>query len=916
MCKMNISRLFYCIFFLVIPFCLLGQDLPTQFLKITNTEGLTSNTVHAIHKDRMGFIWLGTSSGLNRFDGIEIKTYKEFEAEYISYITDLDDQTLLVGMEPGLKSFNKRTGETVNIKLDSKPTIVRDIYVIDKNRFLVATEQGLYQVSEIDQNRSIKKINLDNKASLTNATTSILAESATVFWITTQNGLCRYDMGSNKISVYNNPASNYLTSLVSVDPDNIYVGSYKNGLFVFSKRTKEFSPVSFSKDIYIKCLSKDELGNLYIGTDSKGLKIWNPKTNVLKSIDYSPQRDYGINSSTILSLYIDNSIIWIGTNTGGVNYNPADNKIFNIYSSLVFNSINTNVRSFLIYDQDKKLIGTRSGLIYVSEKENIVKEFSSDKKSSILRSGIITQIYQYRDKVLVGTYGGGIYIFNPQSLTLSNFSEDHVFLHGGISRMTTDLSGNLWIATDEGLYCYDKDLNYKKSYTVTNSGIANNTIINIGCDSNNCLWIATLNSGVSLLDINSGIIKSNIFPKEYDLILNKVYCIYEDSKKNIWICTNKGLLQIGQSFSTIKRYSIDNILPDNTVKGVIEDDLGNLWIATLKGAVRLDLKKGTHHVYDASNGLTSYNFNNIVQKDHNGNIWWSNDDGLFFSNLSFGQKKKNIKSLVPVITSIDANDENVSLKISPEYQKQISLESRQNNIRLKFSLLSYSNPKSIIYEYMLEGYDNKWHKVNKNEISYFNLPSGSYRFLLRNPEHPEAETQLMIKINKSYIFIIYYILIIGVIAGAFFILRTKKKKGLPIMYTPNKDRDVDLKLTQSELENIQEKLLSYIDKHKPYLRNNLKIADLATEIDVSVVDLSNVLNTYMKVSFADFINAYRVNEFIMYLNGRNVQKYTMTALSEHCGFNSRTTFYRAFKKRMGKGPLEYAKEFGINFKKE
>ena len=142
----------------------------------------------------------------------------------------------------------------------------------------------------------------------------------------------------------------------------------------------------------------------------------------------------------------------------------------------------------------------------------------------------------------------------------------------------------------------------------------------------------------------------------------------------------------------------------------------------------------------------------------------------------------------------------------------------------------------------------------------------------------------------------------------------KKKVEPKILFDNN--TETESKLSQNELQHIYKKLIKYIEQEKPYLKSNLKIGDLANEIDVPVSDLSNVLNMHMNTNFTDFINTYRINEFINRLQEKESLRFTMTALAELCGFNSKATFYRVFKKKMGKSPVEYAKELGVNLSKE
>ena len=102
-----------------------------------------------------------------------------------------------------------------------------------------------------------------------------------------------------------------------------------------------------------------------------------------------------------------------------------------------------------------------------------------------------------------------------------------------------------------------------------------------------------------------------------------------------------------------------------------------------------------------------------------------------------------------------------------------------------------------------------------------------------------------------------------------------------------------------------------MEKDKMYLNQDLRLQDVANAIGCNTGDLSQVLNLYLKINFPDFINQYRVEEFIVRVRDKNASKYTLAFLSEQCGFSSRTSFFRSFKKLKGKSPAEYIKEQGI-----
>jgi len=97
----------------------------------------------------------------------------------------------------------------------------------------------------------------------------------------------------------------------------------------------------------------------------------------------------------------------------------------------------------------------------------------------------------------------------------------------------------------------------------------------------------------------------------------------------------------------------------------------------------------------------------------------------------------------------------------------------------------------------------------------------------------------------------------------------------------------------------------YIKSRKPFLDPELHINDLARAVNAHPYQLSRCLNTHYRVNFYDYINRLRVEEFKKRINSGEHLKYPILQLAYDCGFNSKTAFYRAFKKQSGHTPSDY-----------
>ena len=126
--------------------------------------------------------------------------------------------------------------------------------------------------------------------------------------------------------------------------------------------------------------------------------------------------------------------------------------------------------------------------------------------------------------------------------------------------------------------------------------------------------------------------------------------------------------------------------------------------------------------------------------------------------------------------------------------------------------------------------------------------------------------------------------------------------------TENKPKYEKSKLTKEENADILNKLLSFMEKEKPYLNPAVTINDLSQNLGIPLRYLSQVINDSLNKNFYDFINSYRIKESIKYLSGSENNKKTILEVLYEAGFNSKSTFYKVFKDHTGQNPTEFKKQ--------
>lgn len=934
---MESKRCLYKLYFLLavllwLPAFLSATDVSNPaFRSITISDGLSNNIINTIYKDKRGFVWLGTQTGLDRFDGIDVVTFPQFAGQTVFSVVETDSVNLWIGTDSGLKRFDREKEVVESIAPGTKVLSVKTMLTDKSGRLLAGTTAGLF----VGKNGGFKQILFDaNALSVTNSLTGIMEDVTRegMYWISSANGLIRYDIKTDKIDIYkqsDNEGGVNSFSCLALRGDTVYLGTANQGMFVFDRNKEEFFPYTEIGNGCIKALLSGGKDILYVGTNGGGIKVVRASDGeILSSLEHSVNSGDGICSNAIYSLLKVDDQFYVGTYMGGLSYTPTRGDLFSVYSfPPYFDSRNQNIRAFRIGENGEKMIGTREGLYYISEKKGIVRHYTH--KTSLLRSDIIIMVEPFKEDYLIGTYGGGLYLLHTDSGQLSFFKDEDCFKQGSFSVCDKDKDGKLWLGSSNGIYVYDMQKDEYTRYHRRNSALAFNSIFSLKIDSKNRVWVGTAGAVFSY-DPGTGVFNSNIFPENMLPYTKSVRYIYEDGKKNLWFCDDKqGVLRVDEHFTKYEHFTTNHFLPSNSVMSIVESPTGEgLWFSTQRGLLYAEMNQAYYKLYSLYDGIPGYIFNYPVQITADNTIWWGNEHGLVYYTADAGKRNSSVKRVCPpAVTSVavagkvlHAGDKNMPL--SPAFMKEIEL-SREENISFTFSALNYAIENTDIYEYCMEGYEDSWKILMKgNRVSYSDLPAGTYLFKVRSASHPEAVQGIKVNVVQNFSLhgwiLIFSLLVCSVPVYYYSGLLSKYKRmkrkiqEKPVEAEGQKEKYLKSRIDEKVVGDIKRKLSDCMEKDKLYLNPDLKLQDVAKAIGCATGELSQVLNLYLEINFTDFINQYRVEEFIKRVQDKSAAKYTLASLSEQCGFSSRTSFFRSFKKQKGKSPAEYIKEKGVN----
>ena len=114
-------------------------------------------------------------------------------------------------------------------------------------------------------------------------------------------------------------------------------------------------------------------------------------------------------------------------------------------------------------------------------------------------------------------------------------------------------------------------------------------------------------------------------------------------------------------------------------------------------------------------------------------------------------------------------------------------------------------------------------------------------------------------------------------------------------------------IENGEVMHLKERLSNLMKDTEPYLNKDLKMVEIAANLNISEHKLSQLLNVHLGTNFFDFVNKYRVNKARLLLKDPAFDKYTIETIARECGFNSKSTFNEAFKKIEGITPSAFKK---------
>lgn len=768
----------------------------TNFKQLTIQDGLKDNTVLSIHKDSKGIMWLGTSTGLSKYDGNHFTNYTLYQYfsmnvrkieedsrhilylqtnDWITYMDCKDENTgrlhtLVKNKDYQVTDFLLLNDSTL-FACDNQ-TLSSFRIMLDQNGHPFSKLEKVYPFEMAKGERFMKFCITNNHRKIylvTNSARVLLLEISTGRVLKQKRLLTtKHEFGASSVVCHNG---------------KLFISSMLHGIFIMDTSLENLSHIANQQNIFPTHLSHNDVYNIIPISDSSILATtWYGYTMLLADNNIPGGWTTEIRTSEptwqslnfearmISSYYDPHGFLWIGTHGGGV---LVSDWKWNFIKQYNFKEDN-EVESIIIDDEKRIYLSTYEQGIFYTPPLYDLKDFGLRELSQTDRKTVLCSMKDKDGNIWFGYKNGMLVFYSPQKKEVQKYNVTDT----PINVLFTDSKKNFWIGTENGLFLYDCDKKKKKEVKLKQTV---NCVFDIAEDNEGNLWIAT---SLGLLKLNYANNKQHIqhFPTNKHTYTAQTVLAAKDG--TVYVGYQNGLGIVAHGETTVKQvFTTMDGLGSNWINCLLEDKQGYIWIGTNSGFSCYDKSINQFYNYYASGSSRSVALWGDML------CWGGNKHLLFFSpQQAINTFKANTKNPI-IITGIEVNNKplipgkpvngQMVLTKTAEYTDYISLSHKNRDFALSFSNSPY--PTAQKYVYRLIPYQNEWIECNsKEKISYANLLPGNYTFQIKNQKAVKEEDITSLKINiqphwtQTWMFRFFVLLVI--IGGIYYSIFTIKRK--------------------------------------------------------------------------------------------------------------------------------------------
>jgi len=698
-------------------------------------DGLPEETVQAFAQTPDGYLWVGTSGGLLRFDGARFHLFAHentpaFGENSVFCLLAGRKGSLWIGTDgSGLIEWRNGVFHSLPAEKGQTADFVRALAEDHNGLLWVATDDGLFWAKDGHMVRADKPLGLPEFN-----VHAVLEDRTGRIWVGGSRLYSLKDGVPHEYSLPDNDSRNKVKSFLKTADGVIWVGTV-GGLYRLRPEQDNFEPVPGVSGT-IRSLREAPNGELWAGAIGEGIfRIRGDRVTRLQAP--SP-----LVSNTVLSIFADSDRnLWIGTQAGMMRLSRTPVRV------LALPTAADSDFGTVTLDSDGSLWAASNQLVHLLGGRSVPFKLPG------LEGARVRNVLRSRDGTLwIGTDGSGVFHLSPKGT--KHFTTHEGLVNNFVRVFLESRDGTLWIGTDNGVSHLDQASFH--NYTGQN-GLAYNSIRSLLESHDGTIWIGT-EHGLSQFR-NGEFLHDSMTTALAD---EKVWALHQDADGGMWIGTRAhGLYRYRNG--QLSHFTTANGLASDSIYSILEDKLGHFWFSGPSGVMLLNRGELDSQVADknqllslrifrADEGGKPVQFYGGTQPagalTETGEAWFPTSQGLW------SIRPDELEH--PIITNLNIDTVTVDGRPAAHAGK-LNFDAGSDRVEIAYEPVLLCSQEGLRFRYRLDGYDREWTYANAQQrvATYTNLPAGPYTFLVEvwETDHPGHTARASIVfVKKPYFY--------------------------------------------------------------------------------------------------------------------------------------------------------------------
>jgi ligand-binding sensor domain-containing protein len=690
-----------------------------------DTGGLPQNFVKTILQTRDGYLWVGTKSGLARFDGLRFTVFDDRRPDQLAEsevwtLLEGDDGSLWVGtFGGGLSRYRDRRFTTYRkgdgLASDFVVTLARG----RDGSIWVGTTDGL---SRLKDGRFTSYTAQDGL--LQNRVTALFAGNDGTLWIGSGKGLNALKGGRVASYPMGFQGDGRITAVAEDRDGSLWLGTTTDGVLRFAGGAvvgRHTTRQGLASDA-VMALRLDGAGVLWMGTRGGLCRLQAGQTSCLQSTagavtDRTRQERLFVRDIEVLAEDQQGSL-WLGTVADG---------IIRLKDTLF---LNYGTEAGLPAAQTRAVLHASDGAIWAATVGGAARLRDGRTTTYRPRDGLSHEaagtLFEDRDgSVWIGTAVGLNVVRDGRVQPIRDGPLKDAYING----LLRDRRGDLWVGTNDNGVLHQQGRGYVH-YT-KESGLGGNAVRHVLEDPQGAIWIATRDGGLTRWFDG----RFTVFTTKDGLPRDSVQRLYLDRRGGLWVATRHGL-SLMRDGRVVGSYTVEDGLPANFIYSLIEDEAGDLWLTCGRGIFRVprgqwDALLGERRPLEPvgygpdtgyrSGGSVPIGSGPTVARDARGRLWFAHQSGVSVIDPANPGPRPG---RVPVwIEDLEVDGRAVAL------DARTAVPPPRGDLEIRYTGIDLAAPDRLRFRYRLEGFDPDWVEAGARRVAFYTrVPPGAYRF--------------------------------------------------------------------------------------------------------------------------------------------------------------------------------------------